>query len=134
MPGQAASLLGEQPLISKEMSRLNEPRASRIPPVPLNTPGMAQEMQISLPTCGCTWLGVRAASLGQPGRFGALHSAAPPWALPGAQQGSVESTELIPSRNNLGLEEIISGSENSQGTPQPCFCVCKRPASLQIQS
>lgn len=107
LPGKAASLLGEC-LISKQMSSLNEHRAIRILPVPRGLP-MAQERQISLPSCGRSWLGRTAASPG-------LSSS---WADLG-----LFIHQLFPysfqEQHTLGLEEIISRSEKLP-SPSPAL-------------
>lgn len=95
-------------------------------PVPRNTPEMAQEMQISLPICGCTWLGSESSLIsGSPSSRGGLGLFIQQL-FPEAQQGSVESqNRFFPG--TLGLEEIISRSENSQVTPQPWLLCVQTP-------
>lgn len=104
--------------------------------MPRKAPEMAQEMPISLPICGCTWLGSDSSLA---------------WALrvargtggssfisssPGLSQVSMEGPELIPSTNNTlwGLKRLFLHLKSFKSHPSPGFCVCKCPASLQIQS
>lgn len=106
--------------------------------MPRKAPEMAQEMPISLPICGCTWLGsdsslswaLRVAR--ETGGSSFISSS------PGLSQVSMEGPELIPSRNNTlwGLKRLFLHLKSFQITPQPwllCVQMPCQPANSELE-